>query len=202
MVGIEVADFAQRRWIMLERARSHQHDGLIAFYARVWWNGMGVAPLQDDVFFGAGHEERCSQGESVQPLEIHITAIYHVEGSRLRKKLIQDVHVMDLAVSDPNKHGDVSVQIDQRVHLDRAFLLAEASPREHCQAQVDRRRVQCVGAVLEFHTERIVSVEAASALNEDLREVGEDMPLMFFVRIRQCRTGDPATNAHVIQLVW
>src|SRR5713226_9371702 len=108
---------------------------------------------------------------------------------------------MYLAVSDPNKHRDVSVQIDQRVHLHRAFLLTETSPGEHRQAQVDRRRVQCVRAVLELHAKRIVSVEAASALNEDLSEIGEDTPVMFFVRIRQCRTRDSATDAHVVQLV-
>src|SRR5260370_26443906 len=109
---------------------------------------------------------------------------------------------MALAVGDPNKHRDISVQIDQRVYLDRAFLLTEASPGEHCQAQVDGRRVQWVRAVLEFHAKRIASVEAASALNEDLREIGEDMPVMFFVRIRQCGTRDSAADAHVVQLVW
>src|SRR5260370_16393399 len=109
---------------------------------------------------------------------------------------------MSLAGCAPNKPRYISVQLDQRVNLYRAFLLTEASPGEHRQAQVDGRRVQCVRAVLELHAKRIVSVEAASSLNEDLREIGEDTPVMFFFRIRQYRTRDSTTDTHVIQLVW
>src|SRR5260370_8783066 len=108
---------------------------------------------------------------------------------------------MSLAGCAPNKPRYISVQLDQRVNLYRAFLLTEASPGEHRQAQVDGRRVQCVRAVLEFHAKRIVGVEATSALNEDLREIGEDTPIMFFVRIRQCRATDVATDPHADHLV-
>ena len=94
---------------------------------------MGIAALQQNVLLGSSHEERRGERQPVEPLEVEIAAIHHVEGASFRRDLIQDVHVMHFAVGDADKQGDVAMQIDQRVHLHRALALAEASPGEHRQ---------------------------------------------------------------------
>lgn len=78
-------------------------------------------------------------------------------------------------VRDADEQGDVAVQVDQRVHLHRTLALAEASPGKHHQTQIDRR-VEGIGAALEFRAERIVGVQHAGTRNENRREIGEDPP--------------------------
>ena len=108
---------------------------------------------------------------------------------------------MHFAIRDTDEHGDVAVQVDQRVHLHRALALAKTRPREHRETQIDGRRVEGIAAVLEFHAERIVGVQHAGMGDENLSEIGEDVPVVAFVGVGQGRTGDPASNTHVVQLV-
>ncbi len=137
----------------------------------------------------------------VQPLEVEIPAIHHIEGTGFRRDAIQDVHVMHFAVGDADEQGDVAMQIDQRVHLHRALALTETSPREHCQTQIDGRRVESIGAMLELRAERVMGVQHAGVRDEDLREISEDVPVVTFVSVGQRRPRNPAADAHVIQLV-
>src|ERR1019366_5569950 len=119
--------------------------------------------------------------QPVQPLKVEIPAIHHVEGTGLWRDLIQDVHVMHFAVGNTQEHGDVAMQVDQSVHLHRAFAFAETSPREHGQTQVDGGGVKSIGAELQIGTERIVGVQQTGTCDQDLREISEDAPVVIFV---------------------
>ena len=44
--------------------------------------------------------------------------------------LVKNIDVMHFAVGDADKRGDVAMQIQQGVHLDGGFALAELGPRE------------------------------------------------------------------------
>src|SRR5258708_10193959 len=92
------------------------------------------------------------------------------------------------------------MQVQQRVHFHGALTLTEASPWEHLQAEVDRSRVQRVGALSEFLTEGVIGVECAGAANDNLREVGEDAPVVSLVSVGQGRLGNSAAYAHMIEL--
>ena len=107
---------------------------------------------------------------------------------------------MHLAVSDAHEHRDVAVQIDQRVHLHRALAFAEASPGKHGQTQVDGGRVERIGAALQLRAEWIVDVQHARPRDQNLREVGEDTPIVIFIGVGQGRPGNATANAHVIEL--
>jgi hypothetical protein len=145
--------------------------------------------------------KNAGERQPIEALEVEIPAVHHIEGAGLGPKLIQDIHVVHFAVGDAHEQGDVAMQVDQRVHFHRALALAEASPREHRQTQVDGRRVQSIGAKLEFRAERIAGVQQAGACNKDLREIGEDAPVVAFIGVGQCGSRDSAADAHVVQLV-
>ena len=91
---------------------------------------MRVAPLEYDVLFRADDEERRAHGESVQPLEIEVATIYHVERTGLDRDIVEDIHVVQFSVGNANKSGDIAVQIQQRVHLHGGLVLAESGPTE------------------------------------------------------------------------
>jgi len=65
---------------------------------------------------------------------------------------------MHLSIGNANKRRDVAVQVQQRMHLDGAFVLAEFRPGEKGQAQVDGGRVQRVQTLIQVHAHRIGGV--------------------------------------------
>jgi hypothetical protein len=68
----------------------------------------------------------------------------------LGQDVVEDVDVMHLAVGDTDKRGDVTMQVEQRVHLHGAFVLTEPGPRKHRQTKVDGRRIQRIQALIEL----------------------------------------------------
>jgi hypothetical protein len=56
---------------------------------------------------------------------------------------------MHFAVSNEDKRGNVAVQVQQRVHLDGSFVLTELGSWEQGEAEINCRRVQSVGAVVQ-----------------------------------------------------
>ncbi len=72
---------------------------------------MGVAPLQQDILFGAYDEECRAEGEHEEAFKIDVAAVHHIERTGFGKELIQDVHVMHFAVRNADKRGDIAVQI-------------------------------------------------------------------------------------------
>jgi hypothetical protein len=54
--------------------------------------------------------------------------------------------------------------------------------------------------MIQIDTHQITGVQRAGNADQYLREIGEDTPVMRFVRIRQSGTRYFATESHVIQL--
>ena len=175
-----------------------QNDGLIGANASVFIDRMRVAPLNQYVRLGAHDEESRAEREHKQALEIDVSAIHHVECARLRHDLVEDVYVVHLAVGNADKRGDIAVQVQQRVHLDGGFVLAELGPWEQGEAEIDGRRVQGVKAIVQVDAQGIAGIEWPGHVDQDLCEVGEDPPIMGFVRIGQRRARHLAAKAHVV----
>ena len=65
------------------------------------------------------------------PLHIYGNfTLHHVEGSSLRKYLVEDIHVMHISAGDADKRGDVAVQVQQSMHLDGGLALTKLGPRK------------------------------------------------------------------------
>ena len=99
--------------------------------------------------------------QPVQALEIDVAAIHDVERARFRNQLIQDVHVVQLAVADVDEARDIAAQIEQRVHLHRRLGGSKRRPRKQRERQIDRGRVQRVGRIGQIDAKRLVDVQPA-----------------------------------------
>ena len=110
--------------------------------------------------------------QPIQALEVDVTTIHDVKGARFRDQLIEDVDVVQFAVADVDKRGDIATQIEQRMHLHRRLGRAERCPREQRERQVDRSRVQGVRRVGQIDTEGFVDVQSAGDADQTLRKIG------------------------------
>jgi hypothetical protein len=77
------------------------------------------------------------------------------------------------------------MQVEQRVHLHRAFVVTKLRPGKQRQAKIDGGGIQCVQAVVKIHADGIGGVEWPCDADQDLREVGKDAPVTRFVGVGQ-----------------
>ena len=107
--------------------------------------------------------------------------------------------VTDAAVRNVDNGGNVAVKIQQRVQLNCCFGALKGSPGKQGQAQVDGGGIQRIDGLLEVDRERFVSVQGACLTDENLSEVGVNMPVAPLVGVRQSISGNRAAKAHVIK---
>ena len=138
--------------------------------------------------------------QRIEACVIGVAAVHDVDGAGLGHDQIERVDVTHFSVRDVDEGRDVAAQIEQRVHLHGGLCALEVRPREHRQAQVDRRGIECVNRLFEFHIERIVDIQYTSTTNQNLGEVGKDSPIVNLVGVGQGTARNLATNARVIQL--
>ena len=160
---------------------------------------MRVAALEQDVGFGADHEEGRAESEDVEALEIDVAAIHDVERAGLRQNLVEHVDVVHFAVCNADKRWDIATQVQQRMHFDGGLVPPEASPRKQRKAQVDGGGVQRVQACIQVDADRIVGIQRPGNGDQVLCEIGEDAPVVGLVGVRQCRARNPATESHVVE---
>jgi len=104
------------------------------------------------------------------------------------------------AASNADKRGDVTVQVQKRVHLDGGFVRPEFSPGEQRKAQIDGSRVQRVQALIQLYADWISRIERPGEVDQDLREVRVDAPVVRFVGIGQRGTRHMPVKTHVVKL--
>ena len=95
----------------------------------------------------------------MEPGEVQKATIHNVEGACFQRDYIQDVDLVEFSVGDVDETRDVAPQIQQRMETDGPFCLPEACPGKEGQTQVDRRGIQGINRVLEFHGQRFFLVE-------------------------------------------
>ena len=95
--------------------------------------------------------------QRVQPLEVEIAAIHHVEGAGLDEQHVEHVDVVQLAVGDVDEGGDAAAQVQQRVQLDGGLGRAKRRPREQGQAQIDGGGVERVDGFVQLDAEGLVA---------------------------------------------
>jgi hypothetical protein len=108
--------------------------------------------------------------------------------------------VVQFSFGNLHKSGDRATQVEQRVHFDSGLVRAEPRPGENRQTEVDGGGVQGVDGVVEIESERLVPIHRARHVDEHLREIGEDAPVVRFVGIGQGGARDSAAKTHVIEL--
>jgi len=140
-------------------------------------DGPRVEAPELEVAFGSGDEEGRCLMDGIKATEIQISTIDDVKGSWFEAQLIEDVDVVNLAVSDNDEGRDTSPQIQKGMQFHCALVGSEPGPREKGETQIDRGGVQSIGGLIQFDSEGIVGVEATSLANENLCKVGIDSPI-------------------------
>src|SRR5258708_2334476 len=86
------------------------------------------------------------------------------------------------------------------MQLDGGLPRSKPRPWKYRQAKVNGGGVEGVDCVVKVEAKRFGSIHRAGNVDEHLRKVGVDPPVMSFVGIRQGGSRDPAPDAHVVQL--
>ena len=85
------------------------------------------------------------------------------------------------------------------MQFDGSFAFAEAGPREHRKTQIDGGGIERVDRLFQFHGERLARVQSPGLLDQDLSEIGINLPIPILVGMGQRAAGNSASNAHVVE---
>ena len=187
--------------IVLHAGGIPEPDNLVASHSRLRIDRVGLQPVELEVRFGAGDEERPRQDKAIKALEIEITPIHHIEGSRLQDQFVQDLHIGLFSLGNRDKNRDGAARIQQRVQLDGSLGSAEACPRKQIQTKVNGGGIQGVDRLLKGGGDGIILIEIAGAADEHLSQVKVDAPVAFPVGIGQGAVGNVPADAEVIELI-
>ena len=75
------------------RVKAGEHDGLITKQPGAPIEWARVTALGFEVGFGARHKEAARLVQAMQPLELDVASIHHVERARLGQQQIQDIDI-------------------------------------------------------------------------------------------------------------
>ena len=178
---------------------SFQDNDLIALDPGGFVDGPRVEASEPEVAFGSGDEEGRCLMDGIKAIEIQISTIDNVKGSWFESQLIEDVDVVNLAMSDNDEGRDTPPQVQKGMQFHSALVGSELGPREKGETQIDGGGVQSIGGLIQFDSEGIVSVEATSLANEDLGKVGIDSPISDLVGMSQGIARHISSEAHVIE---
>ena len=91
--------------------------------------------------------------QRVQPREIDMAAVHHVERTSLEAQHVEHVHVVQLAVADMDEGRYGAAQVQQRVQLDGRLGRAKRRPGKQAQTQIDGAGVQRIDGVVQIDAE-------------------------------------------------
>lgn len=149
--------------------------------------------------FGTRDEESHARLKTVEPGEIDIASIHDIEGARFHGKMIEGFDIVHFPLGNMDKTRNVAAQIDQGMELDGSFASAELRPREEFQTKIDGGGIEGVDGLIQLDSEPILRIEFARVGNEDVREIGIDVPVAILIGLGQSIASDRATKAQMIE---
>src|SRR5665213_3502583 len=104
-LGVLEPDTSQRRGEAFLRVEAGERDGLVADEAGASVDRMRVPALGLEVGLGADDEEAAGLVKAGEPIEVDVSTIHDVDGTRLGHQLIENIDVVKLAVAEKMKDG-------------------------------------------------------------------------------------------------
>ena len=199
-LGIAIADTAQPRRVALLGVEYDEFDFLVAEQSRAAVHRVRIHALESEVGFGAGDKEAAGLIEAVEPFEVEVAAIHHVESARFGKEHVEDVDLVQFAVGDVDEAGNSAAQVEQRVQLHGRFGRAKLGPRKQRQAQVDSGGIQGIDRFGEIDRKRFLGIQTARGADKGVGKLGVDAPVARLVGVGQRAAAHRATQSHVIEL--
>ena len=106
-----------------------------------------------------------------------ITAIHNVKGTGLEDDPVENVDIVNFAVSNNNNGWNAASQVEQRMEFYGTFSLSKYGPGEERKAQIDGRRVECINGLFEFDAKVVVYVKRSGDANQGMGEVPVNTPI-------------------------
>ena len=199
MVGVEIANPSEFFWIGFSGVKAFEDNDLVGLDSGGFVHGSGIEASESEIALGSGNKEGGCLVNSIKAIEIQIPAVDDIKGSRFEDQLIEDVDIVDLAMSDDHERGDTSPKIQKGMQFHGAFAGSEFGPRKNRQAQIDGGGVQRVGGLIQVDPKGIVGVKTTSLGNQDLSEVGIDPPIPNLIGMGQSIARNLAPKTHMIE---
>src|SRR5262245_13515014 len=199
-LAVAVANAPQPLGIALLGVKDDQLHILVANQSRAAIDGPRADTLEFEVGSGTGNEEALALMEPVEPLEVEVSAIHNIEGTRLGDEHIEDVDVVQFAIGNMDETGNRSAQVEQRVEFERRFGRTKLGPRKQRQAQVDGSSIQGIDCFGKIHRKGILSIQTTCRADKTLSELRIDSPVPPLVGVCQHTSTHRAPKAHVIEL--
>ena len=138
-----------------------ERDDLVGSKPRCLVDRLRDKALTIESFFCPSHKEGSREVQAVKPSKIEVGPIHQVNGASFPEKLVEDIDLVNLSPSDDHHCGNAAAKIQQSMQFDGRFFAPKLRPRKKRQAEIDCGGVQRVNGLIEFDTERLVSVEVA-----------------------------------------
>ena len=137
----------------------------------------------------------------VESCKVQITPVEKVNGARLEDELVEEIDLVNFAVSNENERRNAAPQVHKGMELDRPFALTEFCPGENRKAKIDRAGVEGINGFFQLYPEIFVGIKSAGLSNQDVGEVAIDAPVADLIGVGQGIAGDFSTKAHVIEFL-
>jgi len=92
------------------------------------------------------------------------------------------------------------MQVQQRVHFYGSLVLAKLGPGEQGKTEINRGRIQRVKALIEFHSDGVVSIQGPCDRDQRLCKIRKYPPVAKFIRVGKCGASDRVAEPHVVEL--
>jgi hypothetical protein len=110
------------------RVESFENDDLIALDPDGFVDGLRVEASEPEVAFGSGGEEGRCLMDGIKAIEIQISTIDNVKGSWFEGQLIEDIEVVNLAMSDNDEERNTAPEVQKGMQFHSALVGSELGP--------------------------------------------------------------------------
>ena len=176
-------------------------DDLIGLNAYGFVRWLGIYAPETKIAFGPDDEKSPGLMNLVETCEVQIASVENVNGSRFYDELVEEMDLVDFAMGYEDQLRNAASQIHQGVKFDRSFALAELSPGEKRQTEIDGGCVEGINGLLQLDAEAFLGIETAGLGDQDLGEVGVYFPIADLVGMSQGIARDFSPKAHGIEFL-
>ena len=207
---VDECDASQRLGITSARQSASESDVVIADQSDGLADWERPNQIRLHIVFGTRDKECPGRVQFVESGEVDVGLVHDVKRASLDVALlaeqIENLDVVHLAVADVNKTGNRTLQIHQRMELDRSFGGPKRRPIEQAQTQAYRRRIQRVDRGshqrIQLRVRRLVGVKCTSRFDQVMCQVRKNFPRSYTIGVGQGVSRNRfATQTHAIKIL-
>jgi hypothetical protein len=115
LVGVEITNTSEFVGIGFSGIKAFQDNNLVGLNPSGFVDRSRIETPEPEVAFGPGDKEGRCLMDSIKAIEIQIPTVDNIEGSWFEDQLIEDVDVVNFAMSDNNERGNTSPEVQEGV---------------------------------------------------------------------------------------